>query len=756
MTAASYEPSTCDYCGLPLGGRASRHDLDEERRAEYCCLGCRVAASVTGSGHETGQLRLTLTRLGVAIFFSMNVMVFTLALWSQDVYDLGPPQEASRALFDLYRYACLVFSLPVLFLLGGPLLEEALAQLRRRRPATELLLAVGVVAAFGYSFVSVLRGTGHVYFEVACMVLVAVTLGRLLEAVGRSKTTESLASLASLLPDRVRRCTEDGVAWVGRDEVRVGDRLRVLPGERVACDGTIQSGQASFDEQLVTGESIPTARQPGDRVHGVTLNLDGDLVVEVTATGTSGTLGRLQEAVREAALSKDRYQRLADRLAAWFLPAVFVIALGTVVGHAWFGQVETALLAALAVVLIACPCALALATPLAMFAALGRAAREGVLFRDGDALGRLAQLRTIFFDKTGTLTTGRPRVAAMVCDVDVSEADALRLADAIGTRSNHVLAAAIRQFAGQQATGGEVPTFESVETVAGRGLAGQVAGSDEPPVLLGSRRLTDERSQSMSSRLEQVVADAQSQHRSICCLAWHDRVQVVFVFGESSRPGARETIEDLQRRGVEVTALTGDHVGPPPALGISARCGLLPLEKRAAVEAARGEHGQVAMVGDGVNDAPALAAADVGIAMACGADISRDAADVCLVGDDLRNIPWSLALAQRTVRTVRQNLVWAFAYNAVGIAIATTGRLNPVIAALAMIVSSAFVIGNSLRLSAWSQSTDGLASAPGSVASFAAEPAATHSHPTESSPVATGEKLVATAATMPAQEQVTT
>jgi len=728
--AVSHVPS-CDYCGLPLGGSFigrthSEAEASEKARPAYCCLGCRVAFSVTNSDGDLGQTRLTLTRLGVAIFFSMNVMVFTLALWSQDVYNVSSADAASVALFELYRYACLIFTLPVMFLLGGPLVTEAIAQARRGRPGTDLLLAVGVAAAFAYSMVSVLRGSGHTYFEVACMVLVAVTLGRWLEAVGRLKTTESLSTLQRLLPAEVRKLTGETIVDTPLSEITPGDKIQVLPGERIPTDGVIERGRASLDEQLVTGESVPRVRHTTDQVYGGTLNLDGELTIRVTAGSRDGTLGRLEQAVREAALSKDRYQRLADRLAGWFLPIVMLIAVTTFLVHTYRGDWPGGMLAGLAVTLIACPCALALATPMAIFAALGRASQAGVLFHDGEAIRGLTRLRKVFFDKTGTLTTGIPQVVSLECSDPTIRPLALRYAKALSGRSIHSISKSIQAFASAETqsrsevadlTSNPLTAAGELETVPGRGLVMNFGSTDPAEgaiqrplsefhdgttVCLGNRRLMEERGLHIPDSLAATVNQAKQRHQPVTCIGWAGEVRAVFVLGEQVRDHVAAVTSRLRERGIEVAAITGDHVGLPKALNIDTETELLPADKLARIQHARGEGG-VAMVGDGVNDAPALAAADVGIAMGCGADVSREAADVCLLGDDLRRLPWSISLAERTVRTIRLNLVWAFSYNIIGIALAATGYLNPVLAAIAMVLSSFLVVSNSLRLIGWDE-----------------------------------------------------
>ena len=658
-----------------------------------------MAEAVSGQRQE-GEANLTLTRLGVAIFFTMSVMVFTLALWSQDVYATGENPRA-ELLFELYRYACLLFSLPVVFLLGRPLIENALEELWRGRPGVDLLLSAGVAAAFVFSLVSTLRGSGHVYYEVTCMVLVAVTLGRWLEATGRQKITAAVSALEKLLPAEVQREEESGEHTVPLAEVAVGEVVRVSPGQRIPLDGELLVGPVSVDEQIVTGESRPVVRHAGDAIYGGTLNLDGDLRLRATATAQEGTLPRMVAAVRAAALKKDRYQRLADRLAAWFLPLVILIALAVLVGHGVAGSFETGLLTALAVLLIACPCALGLATPLAIWAALGVAARHGVLFRDGDALTRLARVKAMCLDKTGTLTSGQTEVAWISTDADTATAEILTAAGTLAARSIHGLSKAIVQY-----TKGEISpaALAELELLPGRGLSGLVS-SCKAQALLGSPQLMEEHALEFPPHLRGALSRAGRDGLPVCCVGWGGRVRAVFAFREELRPEAAELIAWCERQHIRTLVLSGDASSSldwlSQELNVEVRSGLLPEEKVAAVESLRGSAGSVAMLGDGVNDAPALVAADVGVAMSCGADISRDAAHVCLLGDDLRLVPWSVGLAEATVRTVRFNLFWAFAYNTVGIGLAAAGVLNPILAAVAMAASSFLVVSASLRLSGY-------------------------------------------------------
>ena len=706
--------SECDYCGLPVAGSSAAEG------PLYCCSGCRLAASITAAGGADARARWMMTRLGLAVFFTMNVMVFTFLLWSQEAGG-AEGGEAAAALYGLARHAGLLFAAPVLLLLGGPLLDSAVAELRRGRLSLDLLLLAGVAAAFGISAWNTRRGEGHVYYEVACMVLVAVTLGRWLEASGKLETTAALRNLESLLPDRVRRLrAADGAdpqdtSAEGRDvpldEVGIGDVLRILPGEQVPTDGVIEAGRANVDEQTVSGESEPVVRGPGEPVRSGTTNLDGDLQIVVTAAPGCGTLEQLIAAVSRAARDS-RSQRLVDRVAGWFLPAVLAAAAVTCGVHWWRGDPAAGVMAALAVVVVSCPCALGLATPLALWAALGRCMRRHVLVREGDALERLAAVKTFCLDKTGTLTTGCQVERLVVADGADREV-ALGAAAGVASGSTHLAAEAIAAFARAE----QVAPLEvlDIRTVAGQGVEGRLAATGEA-VRLGSGDWVANKKGDIP--LFQPTgggsADAGSGRLSIlekrgmspflsprCLLAVGDSLAAAFWTTEAIRPSAAAAVAALRGQGMAVTILSGDQpqrvAAVAEALAVSWQAPLLPAEKLTAIEAEQ-VSGGVAMVGDGINDAAALAAADVGIALGCGADIARWTAPLCVLDDDLGSLPWLVDLARQTQRTIRWNLLWAFGYNTACIPLAATGLVHPAVAAVAMVVSSLLVVGNSLRL----------------------------------------------------------
>lgn len=681
----------CDYCGLPIYDASS----DGPR---YCCSGCRFAASITAGGGNAGESRWVMTRLGLAIFFAMNVMVFSFILWSQ-------PEEGSDRLstawYGLARSASLLFSLPVLLLLGGPLLGDACGELRRGRPSLNLLLVFGIGASMAHSIYSVLSGSGHVYFEVACTIPIAVTLGRWLEANGKLQTTAALRGLQRLLPDQVRLMNGSDEELVAIGRIQAESIFRVLPGERIAADGKVVRHQAAVDEQSVTGESLPVVRREGDCVFSGTLVVDGPLEIQAASSAGEGMLARMIEAVAHATSARTKHERLAEQLSRWFLPVVSAIALLTLAIHCRQGQPAEGLLAALAVLVIACPCALGLATPMALWAAVGRAAQAGVLVRDGGAFALLASSRNVCFDKTGTLTTGDAKVTRVDLDPGTSEHELIAVADSLARFSTHPLAAAISRYAEEslEFQTAEEPT--SVSVLPGLGVMGQL-GPIKNMAYLGSLRWINQCGQKLPGRFSAVIDDAQDSATTL--VAWDGRIRGRFRLSETVRPEAQAAIAQLNALGFTSVMLTGDRESRAnrfaSLMGMNYQAELLPEAKLEVIEALKVD-GPVIMVGDGINDAPALAAADVGIALGSGTDISRHSAGVCLLGNDLSRLPWLVRLAQRTAKTVRWNLFWAFAYNIAGIGLAASGWLHPVFAAIAMTISSLLVITNSLVLASF-------------------------------------------------------
>jgi len=697
--------AVCAHCGLPVFGRTPAKPVGLVESV-YCCFGCRLAADLGQEAAVEGELGRTCLRLGLSVFLSLNVMIFTMWLWTQEVYgiegDVGDP--AASILYQVCRYACLVFALPVLWMLGRPVAEGAWQSLLRGSPTTDLLLIAGTAAAYGYSIASTVRGTGPVYYEVGCAVLVLVTLGRWLEACGKQQAIAALESLEKLLPTEVRKSIDGEERMVPLADTVVGDRLIIRAGERIPTDARIVRGLASVDCRVWTGESAPTVREVGDELLGGTLNLDGDLLIEVTASPHGGTWQRLIDCMRAARSAKGRYQQAADLIARGFMPAVAVIAAATFTYHALETDWNEGILAGLAVVLVACPCALGLATPLAVWAALGTAARSQVLFRHGEALERLALVRVVAFDKTGTLTDGLPVVECLHVVGVARRREIIGRALAVASKAHHDLSRSLGAYCRARHLG-IVPDCQ-VRTQPGRGIIADFPDLANS-VYLGSERLMRENGLEFSVEAEAAVADLTTSGAPLVCIGWNGAVQAVIGFSERLRENVATTLSACRELGLALTLLTGDHAGRggriSRQLNVPVRAELLPGDKVDAISDLRRTYGSPLMVGDGLNDAPALTAADVGIALGCGADVSRQSADVCLLGDDLSRVPWVIGLARQTVRVVRQNLFYSFFYNTLGIALAATGRLSPIWAAAAMVVGGLSVVGNSLRLSHYPQ-----------------------------------------------------
>ena len=647
-------------------------------------LGYRAATSPEELGDEAEAL---FERLLIAGVFAMHIMLISAMLYAREV--LGLSGGESRWLEDFFRLMLLVASLPVMVLLGWPVMRAGVAGILRRQPNMHALIALGALAAWLLSARNLLAGVPHVYFDTAAMLLFLVTVGRWLEARAQEQGREALERLQAHLPAKATQITPDGPREISVDEVRPGMRLLVRPGERFPADGVVATGTGDVDESLLTGEPLPCPRAPGETVLAGTLNLDGTFEVLVTATGPQTAAGQMTRLLHEALWSRAPVQRLADRLAAVLVPSAVALAAITFLFWRQVAGTETALMNALSVLLITCPCALGIATPLALWRALGTAAEQGVLVRDGGALERLAKARAVFFDKTGTLTRRTFHLQDVFALAPHDEV--LRRVAALEAHSAHPLADPLRRAAGDL----PLPSAEEVRALPGRGLTGLVEGER---VWVGTERLMAESGLRLSPPLAEQAARWREQGYLLVYAGWAGQVQAVLALTESLRPDVAGALRALQALGVDVAVLTGDPSAERrwgAVLGVPVHAGLTPPEK---VTRLRSAGPGTVMVGDGLNDGPALAAADVGVAVAQATDVAQTAADAVLVNDRLEAVPALLVLARRTLRVVRQNLAWAFAYNAVGLSLAVAGKLHPLWAALAMVLSSAFVTANALRL----------------------------------------------------------
>ena len=591
---------------------------------------------------------------------------------------------------------------PVQFWLGARFYRAGWKALRAGSGNMDLLVAIGTSAAYGLSVYLLLEGAAHLYFESSAVVITLVLLGKWLEARAKGRTLEAIRALEAL------RATEAVVRRSGVDSVvplaalRVGDLLVVRPGARVAADGRVVEGRSHLDESLLTGESLPLAKEPGMRVSGGAVNGEGLLLVEVSAVGVETMLSKIIRQVEEAQAVKAPVQHLVDRVSALFVPAVLGISLLVLCGWGFVtGDWQAALLNAVAVQVIACPCALGLATPTAIMVGTGAAARHGILIRDPAALERAHAIDTVVFDKTGTLTEGRPRLVAIE---SADAALAARLAGAVQQHSEHPLAQAVGAWMRER--GLALPAAAGARALPGRGVQAEVDGVT---VYLGNARLIAE----LGGELAPWSAAAGRHEAAGRTVSWLARgetgtVEVLglLAFGDRIKEGAADAVARLTAMGVTVRMLTGDNAGAAQvaadALGIGDYTAqVLPGEKADAVRAAMAAGGVVAMVGDGINDAPALAAADVGIALAGGTDVAMHTAGITLMRGDPRLVADAIDISQRTWRKIRQNLGWAFVYNLVGIPLAAFGQLNPMLAGAAMALSSVSVVANALLLRGW-------------------------------------------------------
>jgi Cu+-exporting ATPase len=621
----------------------------------------------------------------------------------------------------------LVLATPVQFWLGARFYRAGWKALRAGTGNMDLLVAIGTSAAYALSLYQLLTApadaTPHLYFEASAVVITLVLLGKWLETRAKRQTTAAIRALQALRPDRARVRRGGTEVEVALEAVRVGDELVVRPGERIPVDGLVLEGRSHVDESLITGESLPLAKVDGDRVTGGSINGEGRLVMRATAVGAETTLARIIRMVESAQARKAPIQRLVDQVSAVFVPVVLIIALVTAAGWGLAsGDWTQAILNAVAVLVIACPCALGLATPTAIMVGTGVAARYGILIKDAEALEIAHQVGVVAFDKTGTLTVGRPALAALVPQPDIEPNHALQLAASLQQGSEHPLASAVRSAARVESVA--LLPVRDVRALPGRGLEGEAGGA---ALLLGSRRLMQETGFDLGA-LDARASELEGQGHTVSWLAQAGparRVLALLAFGDTVKPTAAPALQRLRALGVKTVMLTGDN--RRAAQAVAERLGLdgveaevLPEDKARIVEGLRGNGwGKVAMAGDGINDAPALAAADVGIAMSTGTDVAMHTAGITLMRGDPRLMADAIDISRHTYAKIRQNLFWAFVYNVVGIPLAALGLLTPVVAGAAMALSSVSVVSNALWLRRWRPSAAEQQAQPGGEATLA-------------------------------------
>ncbi len=684
-------PGACPHCGMPL-----------------------QCAGDGGDAEEARELRDLSWRLALAALLAAPVMTLGM-LGGHAMADGGAawPRWAAGALTTL-----------AVFVAGWPLLARAARSWITLRLNMFTLIGLGVAAAYGFSafalllpglFPAALRGAAHqppVYWDAASMIVALVLLGQVLEARARRRTGDAIRALMELAPQRARRLLADGgVEEVPLAEVRVGDRLQVRPGDRVPVDGAVVSGVSAVNEAMLTGEPLPVNKGADDKLTGGTLNGDGALAMRAERVGAETVLAQIVALVSQAQRSRAPLQSLVDRVAAIFAPATIIVAALAFAAWMHWGQeprLARALVSAVSVLLVACPCALGLAAPMSVMVGVGRGARRGILFRDAAALQSLAEVTLVALDKTGTVTRGRPRLLRVMAGAGANEAEVLQTAAALELSSAHSLAAAI--VTGARELGLAIPPARDFVSEAGGGLRGRVGGR---AAVVGHGRFMKRHGVAPpDNALRATVERMEAQGASVVWVAADGRVLGALAVADTIKPDARAAVQELRALGVEVTLLTGDHSAAARivagAVGIARiEAGLDPRAKAERIAALRAEGARVAMVGDGINDAAALAGADASLAMGAGADVAKQTAGIVLVGNDLRAVPAAIRLSRAVRRNIRQNLLWAFGYNLLGLPLAagalvplTGWQLSPMLAAAAMSVSSVAVVANALRLRA--------------------------------------------------------
>ncbi|MDH6447772.1 MULTISPECIES: heavy metal translocating P-type ATPase [unclassified Streptomyces] len=656
---------------------------------------------------EPDELRSLRERLVTAVVLSVPVVAMAMIPALQ---------------FEYWQWLSLTLAAPVVTYAGWPFHKAAFTNARHGAATMDTLISVGTAAAFGWSLwalflgtagtpgmkhpfeLTIARGdgTGNLYLEAAAGVTAFILAGRYFEARSKRRAGAALKALLELGAKDVTVLHADGrEQTVPVAELTVGDRFLVRPGEKIATDGTVIEGSSAVDASMLTGESVPVEVTPGDTVTGATLNAGGRLVVEATRVGSDTQLARMAKLVEDAQNGKAAAQRLADRISAVFVPVVIALALGTL--GFWLGNgagSAAAFTAAVAVLIIACPCALGLATPTALLVGTGRGAQLGILIKGPEVLESTRRVDTVVLDKTGTVTTGRMTLLAVHTAYGTDEAEVLRLAGALEHASEHPVARAVADGALQKL--GSLPAPEDFANVPGLGVQGVVDGH---AVLVGRERLLQEWAIELPEELRLMKTTAESAGRTVIAVAWDGEARAVLEVADAVKDTSREAIARLRALGLTPILLTGDNravaesvareVGIDPEQVIAE---VLPEDKVDVVKRLQAQGRSVAMVGDGVNDAAALAQADLGLAMGTGTDAAIEAGDLTLVRGDLRAAADAIRLARRTLGTIRSNLFWAFAYNVAALPLAAAGLLNPMLAGAAMAFSSVFVVGNSLRL----------------------------------------------------------
>lgn len=653
-------------------------------------------ASEYDPDNETSKIekRDLVLRIGVSAFLWLNIMTFGMALY------VGYFEEISESVRYFFPFMLAILAAPVLFYSAHPINHLAWTGIKNKTIRMETLLATGIWAAYIYSIIQAFRGDIHVYFDTAAAIVTLVLLGKLMEKGAKERTTRSISMLYRLMPKKVRLFVDNTEKFVAIDALKLGDIFLVKAGERIPADGIVVEGESHTDESLLTGESNPISKKIGSSVVSGSLNTGNVLQIRATKVGQDTTLSQIIKLVENAVSSRSNLERTVDKVSRIFVPSVILVAAVTF-GILWgFGltTLDEGLMRAITILVIACPCALGLATPLAITAAVGTSSQNGILVSDSSVLEKVRNIDVVIFDKTGTITEGKFDLidVELVNKNEDFEKDFLPLIASIEQFSEHPLGSAVVRFAETK----NIELFETkdVEILKGLGISGKVVGK---VTFVGNQKLVSEKS--IDKHLENKAHEWENIGKTVAFFGIENEVKGIISFGDVVKNDAKEVVSQLKNRDIKTMIVSGDSVATTQfvanQVGVDEfKAGALPIDKTNAITELQQQGLSVAMIGDGINDAPALAQADLGIAMGSGTDIAMKAADIVLMSNNLEKILTVFDLSQKTFRVVRQNLFWAFFYNTMGMSLAITGILNPILAAGAMLLSSLSVIGNSMRL----------------------------------------------------------
>ena len=689
-------------CGMMVDKTTALRTERGSRTYYFCSPSCQRAFEDPERELKSMRMRVTIALSGVLALAILRAGAFLALAAGVSILSWAPIPALPWFTWGVWLF---LLTTPVQFIGGWGFYKGAWSSLRTGNVNMDFLIALGTTVAYVYSvfviffphLLPIAVDERDVYFEVSAVIIAFVLLGKYMEEIIKKRSSAAVRKLLDLRPATARVVRQGTEMEVPADSVFVGDMVVVRPGEKIATDGVVRDGHSSVDESMLTGESMPVEKAPGAAVIGGTFNRTGSFTFEATRIGAETALAQIIRMVEEAQASTAPIQRLADKVTRKFVPAVVGFALAAFIGWTLAGNFPMALLSFIAVLIIACPCALGIATPAALMVGVGKGAEAGILIRGGEVLERAERLTVVLCDKTGTLTRGEPEVTDVVPLGGLSDGDLLRLAAAVEAGSEHPLGEAIVRAAKHREI--ELPPVQDFEAVTGCGIRACV-GSDM--VLLGNRRLLHGAGISVTP-VETTMAALEAEGKTAMLVACGDALIGVIAVADTLKPEAAEAVAALQKEGIRVALLTGDNRRTAEAiarqLGIDdVIAEVLPDDKARIVQQQKAKGEVVAMVGDGVNDAPALAAADIGIAIGSGSDVAKETGGIILIRNDVRDVVTAIRLSRATLRTIRQNLFWALVYNAVGIPIAALGFLNPIIAAAAMALSSLSVIVNSALL----------------------------------------------------------